>query len=207
MKYIYIDESGDLGFKETSSKCFIFTAVIVDDDRVLERVVKKIWKTLKNKRRGELHATHENDITRRRLLNMVNNIPTINIISAFFYKQEIRKEFQNNKNSLYSRSLCVLIETLFKRSKTLLNGNISIFLDKTLMKKVIRDELVKNINNLIKIKYNKNYIIDFISSQDNKSIQATDFISWGIFKKYESDDDSYLRLIKDKILSVNKITI
>ena len=37
MKYIYIDESGDLGDSYSSSKFFVIAAVIVDDP-------KKLWK-------------------------------------------------------------------------------------------------------------------------------------------------------------------
>jgi len=37
MSYIFLDESGDLGFGKRSSKWFLFTLVVVDDERVLER--------------------------------------------------------------------------------------------------------------------------------------------------------------------------
>jgi hypothetical protein len=39
--YIFLDESGDLGFNPRSSKWFLFTLVVVDDQRKLERVIKK----------------------------------------------------------------------------------------------------------------------------------------------------------------------
>jgi hypothetical protein len=49
MAYIFMDESGDLGFGERSSKWFLITIIVVDDDRTLERVVKKVWKSLRKK--------------------------------------------------------------------------------------------------------------------------------------------------------------
>ncbi len=73
MVYIFLDESGDLGFQKLSSKWFLFTIAIVSDKRALERVVKKVWRHLRKKHKhlAELHAYHENDATRKQLLKLV----------------------------------------------------------------------------------------------------------------------------------------
>ena len=42
MSYIYIDESGDLGTKQSSSKYFIIIAIKVEDSKKIERIIKKI---------------------------------------------------------------------------------------------------------------------------------------------------------------------
>jgi len=70
MTHIFLDESGDLGFSQRSSKWFLFTLAITNDQRALEHVVKKTWKTLRKKHKhiGELHASQEKDITRIRIL-------------------------------------------------------------------------------------------------------------------------------------------
>ena len=67
MAYIFLDESGDLGFKKSSSKWFLFTIAITNDARTLERVTKRVWKSLKktHKKLGELHASHEKEITKK----------------------------------------------------------------------------------------------------------------------------------------------
>ena len=39
-KYIYIDESGDLGLSEMSSKVLVISALIADDPRKLDRIIK-----------------------------------------------------------------------------------------------------------------------------------------------------------------------
>jgi len=40
---------------------------------------------------------------------------------------------------------------------------------------------------------------------EEKSLQAVDFVSWAIFRKYEYGDDSYYDLIKDKIMEENPL--
>ena len=39
-KYIYIDESGELGLSKMSSKVLIISALIADDSRKLDRIIK-----------------------------------------------------------------------------------------------------------------------------------------------------------------------
>ena len=67
MAYIFLDESGDLGFGKRSSKWFLFTIAIINEQRSLERIIKKVWRHLKkkHKRLGELHASQEKDATRK----------------------------------------------------------------------------------------------------------------------------------------------
>lgn len=36
-------------------------------------------------------------------------------------------------------------------------------------------------------------------SQNEKCLQAVDFISWSVFRKYENDDFFYYEIIKEKI--------
>lgn len=90
MAYIFLDESGDLGFKKTSSKWFIFTIAIVSHPRLLERVVKKVWRSLKKKHKalGELHAVHEKDITRKRMLKALSELPDLKIICIILNKKK-----------------------------------------------------------------------------------------------------------------------
>lgn len=49
MAHIFLDESGDLGFSKGSSKWFLFTLVITTNPKCIDRVVKKIWRTLRKK--------------------------------------------------------------------------------------------------------------------------------------------------------------
>ena len=45
MSYIFIDESGDLGDK--GSKYFVLAAIKVEDEKVLEKLIKKTRKNYK----------------------------------------------------------------------------------------------------------------------------------------------------------------
>ncbi len=46
----------------------------------------------------------------------------------------------------------------------------------------------------------KQFSIALHKSHENKSLQAVDFISWAIFRKYEKGDYEYYEMIKSKII-------
>ena len=46
----------------------------------------------------------------------------------------------------------------------------------------------------------KNFKMSLIASQEGKELQAVDFISWAIFRKYEKGDYEFYEIIKDKII-------
>ncbi len=114
MPYIFLDESGDLGFGDRSSRWFLFTIAMTTDARALERVVRRIWRPLKkkHKRLGELHASHEKDITRRRVLQQLNEIEDLKVFCVILNKQKVYVDLQNQKNYLYNYTANVLLERL-----------------------------------------------------------------------------------------------
>jgi len=40
---------------------------------------------------------------------------------------------------------------------------------------------------------------------EQKALQAADFVSWAIFRKYEYNDDNYYNLIRGKIVEENPL--
>ena len=77
MEYIYLDESGDLGFdaSKRNSKYFIITVLSTANKRAVEKVVKKAFKSLPkkviSKHSGVLHCCKEKPQTREKLLGLL----------------------------------------------------------------------------------------------------------------------------------------
>src|SRR3990167_9332576 len=55
-KYMYIDERGDLGFDQKSSKFLVISALMIDDYRELDRIIKNMRR---NKFKKELAKMSE----------------------------------------------------------------------------------------------------------------------------------------------------
>lgn len=205
MAYIFLDESGDLGFKKSSSRWFVFAAAIVPDFHTLEKIAKKVWKSLKHKYKlaGELHAYSENDITRLRVMKSLGNVPELKIAYIALEKNKKPSLKQKDKNLLYQELAHKLIGHLITESLIPTNEYAHIVFDRIGMKEKLRENFITGIDKLFGKRSSKSFEIKFEPSHHSKSIQMVDFIAWSIFRKYESDDDSFYSQIA-KCISFEK---
>lgn len=201
MAYIFLDESGDLGFKETSSKWFLFTIALTSDARALARVVKKIWRPLKkkHKRLGELHASHEKDITRRRVLKQLSEVNDLKVLCVILNKRKVYVDLQNQKNYLYNYTANILLDRLHTKEVLVPKEPIHLFIDRKDTKKRLRENFISYLTSSMKKRRDGAFVVELHSSHENKSLQAVDFISWAIFRKYEKGDYEFYEIIKEKI--------
>ena len=201
MWYLYLDESGDLGFKKSSSKWFLFTIAISQDGRALERVVKKIWRPLKKKfkKLGELHASQEKDVTRRRMLTRLNEIDDLKILCVILNKQKVYVDLQNQKNYLYNYTANILLDRLYSQKVLAASEPIHLFVDRKDTKKRLRENFISYLTQSMKKRRDGAFVVELHSSHENKALQAVDFISWAIFRKYERGEYEFYEIIKEKI--------
>lgn len=198
--YIFMDESGDLGFSKKSSQWFMFTLAITNDKRSLERVTKKVWKPLKQKHKklGELHAYHADGVTRTRMLQKLSEINDLRILCIILNKEKVYIDLQNQKNYLYNYTANILLERLHKKG-VIDGGNVELHIDRKDTKKSITENFLNYLENSM-TKRGSDMKVTMHTSHENKSIQAVDFLSWAIFRKYELGDFEYYELIKEKII-------
>ena len=76
---------------------------------------------------------------------------------------------------------------------------IHLFIDRKDTKKRLRENFIHYLTNSIKKRHNGLFSIELHLSHENKSLQAVDFISWAIFRKYEYGDYEFYEIIKNKI--------
>lgn len=202
MAYIFLDESGDLGFGERSSKWFLFTIAMTGNIRALENVVKKVWRPLKkrHKKLGELHASHEKDITRKRILLRLNEISDLKIFCVILNKTKVYVDLQNQKNYLYNFTANILLDRLHTKEMIRPDEAIDLFIDRKDTKKLLRENFISYLTDSMKKRRNGAFTVSLHSSHENKSLQAVDFISWAIFRKYEKGDYEFYEMIKGKIV-------
>lgn len=203
MAYVFLDESGDLGFSKKSSKWFLFTVALTSNPRLLEKAVRKVWKPLKKKHKklGELHASHQEEITRKRMLKILSEIEDLKVFSVVLNKEKVYVDLQNQKHYLYNSTANVLLGMLHDNKEILKDDEpLHIYIDRKDTKKTVRENFIELLTESMKIKRTAQFSIVLDSSHDNKSLQAVDFISWAIYQKYEKGDEKYYKIIKDKIV-------
>ncbi len=205
MSYIYLDESGDLGFGERSSRWFILTIVFTGNHRKIEKCAKKVHQGLKKKYKkiSELHAYHADEITRKRVLKLLSETDDLKILSIVLNKKKVYTDLQNQKPYLYNYTANILLDRLHNKNVLKADEKVLICIDQRETNKFLK----KNFEEYLKINLNgkiKNHFeIKIKASHTEKCLQVVDFISWAIFRKYERGDYEYYEIIKNKIIEEN----
>lgn len=200
--YIFLDESGDLGFSKKSSKWFLFTLVVTGEPRKLEKVIQKARKVLskKHKRKySELHAYHTDEITRKRILHSIAELDIL-IVTTILNKEKVYVGLQEQKNYLYNYTANILLDRLLNTNLIDIKHELILVADRKDTKKNLQENFISYITSAMKERRKGNFRMSLARSHDEKGLQAVDFISWAIFRKYERGDFDYYEIIKDKIV-------
>ena len=202
MTYIFMDESGDVGFNKKSSKWFLFTLAIIDDKKALERVVKKVWKSIRKKHKhvGELHASHEKDETRVKMIRMISEVDSLKIMTIILNKKKVHIDLQNQKNYLYNYTANIILDRLINTKLIDKSQYIDLIVDRKDTKKNLKENFISYITKAMHLRHHKNFKMSLVASHEDKGLQAVDFISWAIFRKYEKGDFEFYEIIRDKII-------
>jgi len=201
MFYIFLDESGDLGFSERSSRWFILTIVLTNNHRRVEKCVKKVHGSLKKKYKKikELHAYHADKITRKRVLKQLAEVEDLQIHCLILNKKKVYTDLRKQKNYLYNYTANVLLGRLYGKSD-INNDQVLIYIDQRETNKFLKKNFEDYLTNCLRKKGNNKFKIKIKPSHTEKCLQAVDFISWAIFRKYERSDYEYYEMIKSKII-------
>ncbi|MCG2693118.1 DUF3800 domain-containing protein [Candidatus Parcubacteria bacterium] len=202
---MFLDESGDLGFSQRSSRWFVLTIVLTNEHRKIEKVVKKIHRRLKKKYRRvmELHAYHADSITKKRMLRCLADLEDIKVLCIVLNKKKVYVDLQNQKSYLYNYTANILLDRL--HNKNVLNKKelIEIYIDQRETNKFLKKNFENYLRNNLEKRSNSGVKIKIKPSHTEKCLQAVDFISWAIFRKYELNNYEYYEIIKDKIIGEN----
>jgi len=199
MLYIYLDESGDLGFKEKSSKHFVITLLIVENKKPIENYIKRIrQRKLKKlyRKHSEIKFTKSDELIRKKILKSLAR-KDIEISSLILKKEQVYGYLRDHRNEIYTYLSGIIIDKIIRRPR---DRKIKIIVDKSLPK-IKRKEFNEYVKNKIQSSLVHKIDIEIKHEDSNKEkcLQAVDFISGAIYNKYELDNENYYEIIKKKI--------
>jgi hypothetical protein len=200
MKYIFLDESGELGFKESSSKYFIITLLSCDEGELyaLRRIMKKVRAKIikkKMKKYPELKGNNSTDKIREDVLRrfMITNSEVFFIVLE---KSKVYEYLKSKKDKLYN-----YISNLILNECSLENNKVCLVVDKSKTNRSLREDFDNYIrSNVTKNNSSCNLVIKHENSQREGCLQVLDFISWSIFRNYEYKDPRFMDIFNDKIV-------
>ena len=203
MTYLFLDESGDLGFKHGSTRYFMISLVLTDDRRGLEKIVKRIFrgfsKTEKKSHGGVLHAYSETPRTRKKLLTLFHAHAQSRVFVICVNKEKVSADLQNEKHTLYNFAVSVLLQRLYTKNILSTDKRVCLVASRRETNKLLNENFITYLKKQIK-KYDANMQITIRKQNEEKALQVTDIVSWAVFRKYEYGDDTYYSLLQDDIV-------
>jgi hypothetical protein len=209
MAYIFLDESGDLGFdfsKKGTTKYFVITFLFAHNKRSIEKIVKSIHLGLRKKYKkiGILHAYKEEPVTKRKLLRLLSQKDCA-IMTIYLNKEKVYTRLKEEKAVLYNYVSNILLDRIYSKQIISIGKKVELIASRKETNKFLNE----NFKNYLKRQLQNNYklALDIVikTPSEEKGLQAVDFVSWAIFRKYEYGDDSYYNIIRGKIVEENPL--
>jgi hypothetical protein len=210
MWYLYLDESGDLGFdfvNKKPSKFFTITILAVSTRNANMQLSKAVKVTLrrklnpsKNQKRiiHELKGTRTTPEIKKYFYKRVSGVK-FGIYSITLNKKRLYPRLARNKSRVYNYiSRKVLDEIPFEKNK---NDRVELIIDKSMGKPEIT-EFNSYIGKALESRLPLIVPLDIYHwySHENYGLQAADLFCWGIFQKYERGKTDWYDVYSDKIL-------
>ena len=209
--YIYIDESGDLGYSEDSSNHFVMGAIATRNRKCVEKIPKKIrQRVLKKSKKKvlELKANNSDERVRKKILQELSKCSDTNIIwlwidkrNTYDYVKSTPKTKAYHYNYLMGRVVELVPYSLLSNI-----GVAKIVIDMYYKAKAVRrEELEKYLRNEV-FKKKTNVHVDVIQKDSiaDNGLQVVDFVAYALFRCVERGDCIYRNILDSSKLIIIK---
>jgi hypothetical protein len=216
--YIYLDESGDLGFdfsKSKTTRYFVITLLVCDDKDAQDGFIRAVKRTLKNK------LNHKKKGGRQAVELKGTN--TSQEIKEYFYRQvpdngwclysialdKRRVSFQHRsttgKKQLYNHVARTLLE---KVEFPVSPAKVHLFVDRSKNQAEIKEFNEYLINHLVTVlPLNSPLAINHPCSHEMPGLQAVDLFCWGIFRKENNGDSAWYDFYKGRLRRETRFSV
>lgn len=201
MAYVFLDESGDLGFdfrKKRTSRYFVVTLLFVSKKGPIEKIVRSVHHNLRKKFRiksGVLHATDVGVTNRLRFCRKLAS-KDVTIVVAYLDKHKAYSRNKDERHVLYNQIVNILLERLITQRIVTLAAPLELITARRETSSSLNMNLKRDVILQLKKKHNLDLHMQIRMPHEEKGLQAVDMASWAIFRKYELQDAKYFDLLR-----------
>lgn len=203
---VFVDESGDLGFGQGSSKYITIGALIATHPEAVERIPlrirkRRLKKNLRQKPELKFHGSSPE--VRWRVLRMITALPEVSIASIIVNKTGMPDGLRRNPERFYD-SVCgeLLADIIVTQGGGC--GYHAVF-DARPHNRSASYDFGGHIEGVVERELSRAGVlpiqidVSVIDSHNSGGLQAADFVVGSIQRKYARDDPSYYRIIAPAI--------
>ncbi len=126
-------------------------------------------------------------------------------MTIYLNKKRVYTKLQNEKQVLYNYVANILLDRVYSKKIVPVKSIIKLIASRRETNKFLNENFKNYLNSQVENRHKIKMEVLIKSPYEEKSLQAVDFVSWAIFRKYEYGDDSYYNLIKNKIVEENPL--
>ncbi len=205
MMYVYLDESGDLGFEQGGTKYFTIAFAIMKNPIHFKRCVKRVKVKYDIPRDVELKGYSTSESIKKDLLNRFAKLD-IEIHAITVRKKNVEPKLQRDTNIFYNYMVGLsLVERILQEPP---NSEVIINIDKRIISITSGakfDEYLRLKTWYERERQDIELKIYHIDSQKSHAIQGIDIICNSIFRKYNSNNYKLFNIIQGKVKSDRRL--
>ena len=205
MMYVYLDESGDLGFGQRSTKYLTIAFAIMQNSISFERCVKKTKIKYDIPRDVELKGHTTRNTIKKDLLNRFAELD-IEVHAITVRKKNVEHKLQRDANILYNYMVGLsLVERILEEPA---NASVLVNVDRRIISITSGFKFDEYLRYKIWYAGNRtdiNLKIRHLDSHEEHGIQGIDVICNSIFRKYNSNNYKLFNIIQDKVKSDKRL--
>lgn len=205
MMYIYLDESGDLGFGEGGTKYFTIAFVVMENPVPFRRCVKRVKVKYQIPQVVELKGNTTREIIKEELLNRFAKLD-IEVYAITVKKKNVDPKLRKDTNILYNYVVGLpLVKRILEEPP---NASVVVNVDRRITAVTSGFNFNKYLR--YKIWYEKerrdiDLNIHHLDSHQALTIQGIDIICNSIFRKYNSNNYKLFNIIQGKVKSDRRL--
>jgi len=189
---MYLDESGDLGTKSSSSKFLILAALVVENPKDLDRIIKnmrrhKFKKELK--KASEIKANRSSAEVISYMLKKLNSVEGVKVYYIVLDKSKIYSNYlRSDKHKLYN-----FVAGKLAKNINISNTNFEIKIDKSKGNLFLQEDFNKYFDGSLKENCKEVVCkIEHSYSHSWSGLQFADVLAWSCFQKFEFNDEDFI---------------
>lgn len=195
--FVYLDESGDTGFKfrQGSSRYFVVTLLLVDDPIPMQVAIDDLRERLGFAPTNEFKFSNSSGLVREAFLRLVIR-QECSVRALVIDKTLMTRPHMQKRETFYN----FLVKLILTHD----NGTIRdalVILDESVKSKKSKQELTTYLRRALNTDPANPKVrgIRYHDSRSDNLIQAVDMLSGAIYAKYHRGDPTYIRILRSKI--------
>ena len=196
--YMYIDESGDLGYSRGCSSFIVISALLIKNPAMLDRIIKRMRRNKfkkELKKADEIKANKSSKDLIRHMLVKLNEVKDVKVFHVILEKRKLYSHYlKNNKHKQYN-----FIAGKLAKNIVLQGVDVEIRIDKSKGKQFLREEFNKYFernlrenSSIYKISIHHSY------SHSWSGLQFADVLAWSAYQKVCHNNFEFIDLIENQ---------